>query len=68
MRTLHSLRSCLERRQQVWALGNRVYAGFCLASEILFLAAIIHAQSTMSKVREVGVLSTQIFQSWGEKR
>ena len=45
-----------------------MYAGFCLVSEILFLAAIIHAQSTMSKVRQVGVLSTQIFQSWGEKR
>ena len=45
-----------------------MYAGFCLVSEVLFKAAIIHAQSAMSKVRQVGVLSTQIFQSWGEKR
>lgn len=42
-----------------------MYPGFCLASQILFKAAIIHAPSTLSKVRQVGVLSTQIFQSWG---
>ena len=66
MRTHYSLRSCLERRQQVWALGNRVYAGFCLVSEVLFKAAIIHAQSAMSKVRQVGVLSTHISELGGE--
>lgn len=48
----------------MWALRNRVYAGFCLASEILFKAAIIHAQSTVSKVRQVGVL--RYFRAGGE--